>query len=136
MAFSSQLQRMAGRIFQMTRKFGTGKRLWELSGGKNDPASTPRAQAAFTHQHQIGRPEEAGLVAPLSREVAERDREVSLAHARWSEKYHVLGALDEGEAGQLHDLLARRAAGEIEVVLVKGLDRDSLARYRSQQWDG
>ena len=29
-------------------------------------------------------------------------------------------ALDEGEAGQFHDLLARRAGGEAEVVLVKG----------------
>ena len=55
--------------------------------------------------------------------VAERDREMSLAHARRSEENHVLGALDEGKAGQFHDLLARRAGGEAEVILVKRLDR-------------
>ncbi len=77
----------------------------------------------FQHQHQIGRAEEASLVALLSSEIAERDREMSLAHARGPQEHHVLRALDEGEAGQLHDLLARCAGGEIEVVLIKRLDR-------------
>jgi hypothetical protein len=32
-------------------------------------------------------------------------------------QHHVLSTLDEGEARQLHDLLARRAGSEVEVVL-------------------
>jgi hypothetical protein len=32
-------------------------------------------------------------------------------------------ARDEGEARQFHDLLARRAGSEVEVVLIKRLDR-------------
>jgi len=76
----------------------------------------------FQHQDEVGRAEEASFVPFLSGEIAERDREVGLAHARRPEEHHVLCAFDEGNARQLHDLLARRAGGEAEVVLVKGLD--------------
>jgi hypothetical protein len=88
----------------------------------HDLAIAALALRGLQHQHQIGRTEEPRLVALLGGEVAERDREMSLAHARGSEEDHVLGALDEGKAGQFHDLLARRAGGEAEVVLVKRLD--------------
>ena len=47
---------------------------------------------------------------------------MSLAHPPRSEEHHVLSALDEGEAGQFHDLLARRTGGEGEVVLIERLD--------------
>src|SRR5580704_10281116 len=89
----------------------------------HDLAITVLTLRGLQHQHQIGRGKETGLVALLSGEIAERDREMSLAHARRSEEDHVLGALDEGKAGQFHDLLARRAGGEAEVILVKRLDR-------------
>lgn len=46
-----------------------------------------------------------------------------LAHAAGPEEDHVLGALDEGQAGQFGDLLARRAGSETEVVAVQRLDR-------------
>jgi hypothetical protein len=42
---------------------------------------------------------------------------------RGSEEHEFLGALDEGETRQLHDLLARRAGGEAEDVLIERLDR-------------
>src|ERR1700688_748869 len=61
----------------------------------HDLAIAALALRGFEHQHQIGRTEEAGLVTLLSGEIAERDREVSIADARWSEEHHVLGALDE-----------------------------------------
>ncbi len=77
----------------------------------------------FQHQDEVGRAEEASFVPFLSGEIAERDREVGLAHARRPEEHHVLCAFDEGNARQLHDLLARRAGGEVEVVLIERLDR-------------
>jgi hypothetical protein len=40
------------------------------------------------HQYQIGGAEEANLVALLGGEIAERDRQVGLAHARGPEKPH------------------------------------------------
>jgi hypothetical protein len=49
---------------------------------------------------------------------------------RWSEEHNVLGALDEGEARQLHDLLARCAGGEVEVVLIERLDRGEAGNAR------
>jgi hypothetical protein len=48
---------------------------------------------------------------------------VSLAHARGPEEHHVFGTLDEGEVRQFQDLLAGRADGEVEVVLIQRLDR-------------
>jgi hypothetical protein len=41
---------------------------------------------------------------------------------RRSWEHHIFGTLDEGEARQLHDLLARRAGGEVEAVLIERLD--------------
>ena len=64
---------------------------------------------------------------------------MSFAHARWSEEHHVLGALDEGEAAQFHDLLARRADREAEVVLVwvliagKPATRANISRARARR---
>jgi hypothetical protein len=43
-----------------------------------------------------------------------------LAHARWAEEHHVLGALDKGEGSQFLDLLPRRAAGKGEVIPLSG----------------
>jgi hypothetical protein len=40
------------------------------------------------------------------------------AYARGSEEHNVLGAFDEGKACQLHDLFARGAGGEVEVILI------------------
>ena len=72
---------------------------------------------------QIGGRGEAHLVAVLGGEVAERDRQMRLADAGGAEKDDVLGALDEGEAGELVDLRARYAGGEAEVEAVERLDR-------------
>ena len=74
-------------------------------------------------EDQIGRGGEAHLPAALRGEVAERDRQVRLADAAGPEQHDVLGALDEGEAGELLDLRARRAGGEGEVEAVERLDR-------------
>src|SRR6516165_11865527 len=79
--------------------------------------------SSLQHQHQIGRTEEASLVSSLRGKIAERDREMSLADTRGSEEHHVLGAFDKGEARQFHDLLARRAGSEVEVILIERLDR-------------
>ncbi|MNV78415.1 hypothetical protein D3C71_1719030 [compost metagenome] len=49
--------------------------------------------------------------------------QVRLAHARRSQQHHVLGALQEGQAGQLHHLRLGHAAGESEVELLQGLHR-------------
>ena len=73
--------------------------------------------------HQVGGPGEAHLVAVLGRQIAQRDREMRLADAAGAEEDDVLGALDEGEAGQFQDLPARRAGGEAEVEVVERLDR-------------
>jgi hypothetical protein len=56
---------------------------------------TALALGGFQHQHQIGRAEEGRLVSSLSGEIAERDCEMGLAHARGSEEHHVLGAFDK-----------------------------------------
>jgi hypothetical protein len=90
------------------------------------------ALRGLEHQHQVGRTKETGLVTLLGGEIAKRDRQVGLADARGSEEYHVLGALDEGKAGELHDLLARRPGGEVEIILIEGFDRWE-ARYTREQ---
>jgi hypothetical protein len=97
------------------------------------------ALRGFEHQHQIGGAKKARLVTLLSGEIAERDGEIAerdgemgLAHAGRSEEHHVLGAFDEGQAGQLHDLLARRADGEVEVVLVERFNRRKAGNPRKQ----
>src|SRR5437868_14519928 len=64
---------------------------------------------------QIGRRGEAHLVAILRGQVAQGDRQVRLAGAARAEKDDVLGALDEGETGELVDLLARYARREAKV---------------------
>jgi len=63
-------------------------------------------------------------------EIAERDRQLSLAHARGPEEHHVLGALDEDETRELDDLFARGTSGEVEVILVKRLDRGEVGHPR------
>ena len=55
---------------------------------------------------QIGRRGEAHLMPVLRGQVAEGDRQMCLADAGRAEEDDVLGALDEGEAGELVDLLA------------------------------
>src|SRR6516165_4347391 len=47
----------------------------------------------------------------------------SVTGSRGSEEHHVLGALDEGEAGEYHALLARSADSEVEIVLIERLNR-------------
>ena len=84
---------------------------------------------------KISRRGETHLVAVLSGEVTKRDRQMRLADAGGTEKDHVLGAFDEGQAGEFVDLLARRAGREAEVEAVERLDgrkagdaREHLAR--------
>ena len=86
---------------------------WRVPMPMHDLAIAALALHGFEHQHQSGRAEEAGFVTLLGGEIAERDREVGLTDARGSEEHDVLGALDEGETRQLHDLLcaARRWRG-------------------------
>ena len=56
-------------------------------------ASFERALAprGLEHQHEVDRGGEAQLRAPLGRQVAQRDRDVGLAHARGPEPHRVLG---------------------------------------------
>ena len=63
------------------------------------------------------------LHRPLRGQVAERDGEMRLAHARRAQQHDVLGALHEGQAGQLEELLAWRTAGKAPVVALQRLDR-------------
>src|SRR5579863_1607063 len=51
-----------------------------------------------------------------------RTRDESCPRPR-AQEHHVLGALNEGQARQFHDLLARGTSGEGEVVLIERLDR-------------
>src|SRR5439155_7311928 len=70
---------------------------------------------------QIGRRGEAHLMPVLRGQVAEGDRQMRLADAGRAEEDDVLGALDEGEAGELVDLLARYACREAKVEAVERL---------------
>ena len=56
---------------------------------------------------------------------------MSFTHARGPEEHYVLSAFDEGEARKLHDLLARCAGGEVEVVLIERLDRGEASDARA-----
>ena len=62
------------------------------------------ALCRLQQQHQVGRGGEAHPPATLRRQVAQRDRHMGLANARWPQQHHVLGPLDEGQAGQFLDL--------------------------------
>ena len=64
-----------------------------------------------------------GLDAALCRLIPECDGQMGFADAGWSQQDDVLGALDEGQGGQLHELLLRRAGGKGEVVVIQRLDR-------------
>ena len=66
-----------------------------------------------------GRSSEAHLVAVLSGQIAQRNRQMRLADARGTEKDNVLGALDEGEAGELMDLPTRHTRCEAKVKAVE-----------------
>ena len=59
----------------------------------------------------------APTVNAVQCKLTRRDREMGLADAGWSEENHVLGAFDESEARQFHDLLARCAVVRLESYL-------------------
>src|SRR5262249_33766309 len=56
-------------------------------------------------------------------QLADGNRQMRLADTGRAEKDNVLGALDEGQAGEVMDLLARRAAGKTKVKPVERLYR-------------
>ena len=85
------------------------------------PAALPLRR--LERHDQIGRRREADLVALLSGQIAERNRQMCLAYAGRAEKDDVLGTLDEGEASKLTDLLARHTRREAEVKAVERFDR-------------
>ena len=62
--------------------------------------------------------------------VAQRDGRMGLAHAAGAHQHDVLGALDEGEAGQLLDLAALEAAGKAIVEVLERLDRREARQAR------
>jgi hypothetical protein len=70
-------------------------------------------------QHQIGRRREARLDAGLRGLVTEVHRQVRLADAARYDQYNVLMPLDEAQPGQLLDLAALDALGEVVVELVR-----------------
>lgn len=71
---------------------------------------------------QIGSRDEAGLHPGLRGEIAEADRQMGLADARWAEQHDVLSALDKGQAGQLLDRLLGHAMSEGVIEFLQRLD--------------
>jgi len=89
----------------------------------HDLAIAALALRRLQHQHQIGCAEEASRVALVGGEIAERNRKMGLPTPEGPRNTRFSSRSNEGETCELHDLLARRAVGEVEVVLIECLDR-------------